>query len=172
MGSPRPDTPPEVQSVIGRSRSGRRRGGFGLCGEGPGGINFQALSEAYGYIEGGYSSVGSYVNLGGRRERYGLGKYQYMSYRADVRQIIQAKPGGAAFLKRADIGAAISSAELEQFFTPADQDSLFKAIRLVILSRRSAKGLPAVVSLSALARFTMAVRLHPLTATGLIRMAG
>ncbi|KPQ32867.1 MAG: putative metalloendopeptidase [Phormidesmis priestleyi Ana] len=123
----RPDTPPEVQSAIGRSRSGRRRGGFGLCGEGPGGINFQALSEAYGYIEGDYSSVGSYVDLGGNEKGYGLGKYQYMSYRADVRQIIQAKPGGAAFLKRADIGAAISSAELEQFFTPADQDSLFKA---------------------------------------------
>ena len=122
----RPATPPEVRSVTSRHRSGQGRGGFGLCGEGPGGINFQALSEAYGYIEGGYSSVGSYVNLGGRERGYGLGKYQYMSYRADVRQIIQAKPGGAAFLQRADSGAAISSADVERFLTPADQDALFK----------------------------------------------
>ena len=123
----RPATPTDVQAVIGRSRSGRRRGGFGLCGEGPGGINFQALSEAYGYIEGSYSSVGSYVNLGGKERGYGLGKYQYMSYRSDVRQIIQAKPGGIDFLRKADSGAAISSADVETFLTPADQDSLFKA---------------------------------------------
>lgn len=119
----RPEAPPEVQSIINSSR----RGGSSLCGEGPGGVNFQALSEAYGYIEGNYSSVGSYVDLGGREKGYGLGKYQYMSYRSDVRQIIQTKPGGDEFLRRADSGAAISSADVEKFLTPADQDSLFKA---------------------------------------------
>ena len=136
----RPATPPEVQSVISRSRSGRRRGGFGLCGEGPEGITFQALSEAYGYIEGGYSSVGSYVDLGGKERGYGLGKYQYMSYRSDVRQIIQAKPGGDEFLRKADSGAAISSAEVEKFLTPADQDSLFKADQTRNIEQAVAEG--------------------------------
>lgn len=118
----RPATPPEVQSVISRSRSGRNRGGFGLCGEGPGGVDFQSLAAAFSSIEGNYNSVGSYT-AGGR----GLGRYQYMTYRADVREIIRQKPGGAAFLDKADRGGAISSAEVDQFFPAADQDSLFRA---------------------------------------------
>lgn len=118
----RPATPPDVQSVIGRSRSGRNHGGFGLCGEGPGGVDFQSLAVAFSSIEGNYNSVGSYT-AGGR----GLGRYQYMTYRADVREIIRQKPGGAAFLDKADRGGAISSAEVDQFFPAADQDSLFKA---------------------------------------------
>ena len=122
----RPEAPPEVQNIINSSKA-RGHSGSSLCGEGPGGVNFQALSEAYGYIEGGYSSVGSYVDLGGEERGYGLGKYQYMSYRSDVRQIIQAKSGGDEFLRKADSGAAISSADVEKFLTPADQDSLFKA---------------------------------------------
>ena len=135
----RPEAPPEVQSIINSSRA-RRRGGSSLCGEGPGGGNFQALSEAYGYIEGNYSSVGSYVNLGGREKGYGLGKYQYMSYRSDVRQIIQAKPGGDDFLRRADSGAAISSADVEKFLTPAEQDSLFKADQTRNIKQAMAEG--------------------------------
>ena len=135
----RPEAPPEVQSIINSSRA-RRRGGSSLCGEGPGGGNFQALSEAYGYIEGNYSSVGSYVNLGGREKGYGLGKYQYMSYRSDVRQIIQAKPGGDDFLRRADSGAAISSADVEKFLTPAEQDSLFKADQTRNIEQAMAEG--------------------------------
>ncbi|MEM9002718.1 MAG: M23 family metallopeptidase [Cyanobacteria bacterium P01_F01_bin.86] len=134
-----PEAPPEVQSIINSSR-GRRRGGSSLCGEGPGGINFQALSEAYGYIEGNYSSVGSYVNLGRKEKGYGLGKYQYMSYRSDVRQIIQAKPGGAEFLRRADSGATISSADVEKFVTPAEQDSLFKADQTRNIEQAMAEG--------------------------------
>ena len=135
----RPEAPPEVQSIINSSRA-RRRGGSSLCGEGPGSVNFQALSEAYGYIEGNYSSVGSYVNLGGREKGYGLGKYQYMSYRSDVRQIIQAKPGGDDFLRRADSGAAISSADVEKFLTPAEQDSLFKADQTRNIEQAMAEG--------------------------------
>ena len=122
-----PEAPPEVQSVINKAKGRRRSRGSSLCGDGPGGVNFQALSEAYGYIEGGYSSVGSYVNLGGQERGYGLGKYQYMTYRSDVRQIIQAKAGGEAFLQKADSGSPLSSAEVETFLTPADQDALFKA---------------------------------------------
>ena len=122
-----PEAPPEVQSVINKAKGRSRSRGSSLCGDGPGGVNFQALSEAYGYIEGGYSSVGSYVNLGGQERGYGLGKYQYMTYRSDVRQIIQAKAGGEAFLQKADSGLPLSSAEVETFLTPADQDALFKA---------------------------------------------
>ena len=121
----RPETPPELKSVIGY-HSKRRRGGGSLCGDGPGGIKFNVLSDAYGHIEGNYASVGSYVNLGGNERGYGIGKYQYMTYRADVRAIISAKPGGDAFLKRADAGGGLSSAEVEAFFTPAEQDELFK----------------------------------------------
>ena len=121
----RPKAPPEVQRIINSSR-GRRRGGSSLCGDGLGGINFQALSEAYGYIEGNYASVGSYVNLGGKERGYGIGKYQYMTYRSDVRAIISAKAGGDAFLRKADAGGGISGAEVEQFFTSAEQDALFK----------------------------------------------
>ncbi len=123
----KPDAPPEVQSVIDKAKGRRRSRGSSLCGDGPGGVNFQPLSDAYGYIEGGYNSVGSYVNLGGNERGYGIGKYQYMTYRADVRQIIQAKSGGDAFLQKADSGSPLSSAEVEKFLTPADQDTLFKA---------------------------------------------
>lgn len=135
----RPEAPPEVQSIINSSKA-RRRGGSSLCGEGPGGVNFQALSEAYGYIEGGYSSVGSYVDLGGKEKGYGLGKYQYMTYRSDVKQIIQTKPGGAEFLRKADSGAAIFSADVEKFLTPADQDSLFKADQTRNIEQAMAEG--------------------------------
>ena len=135
----RPEAPPEIQNIINSSRA-RRRGGSSLCGEGPGGVNFQALSEAYGYIEGNYSSVGSYVNLGGREKGYGLGKYQYMSYRSDVRQIIQAKPGGDEFLRRADSGAAISSADVEKFLTPTEQNSLFIADQTRNIEQAMAEG--------------------------------
>lgn len=123
----KPEAPPEVQSVIDKAKGRRRNRGSSLCGDGPGGVNFQPLSEAYGYIEGGYNSVGSYVDLGGKEKGYGIGKYQYMTYRSDVRQIIQAKPGGDAFLQKADSGAPISGVEVEKFLTPTDQDALFKA---------------------------------------------
>jgi hypothetical protein len=124
----RPETPPEVQAVIDRNTARRRRGGGGsLCGDGPGGIEFQSLAEAYGYIEGNYNSVGSYVDLGGNERGYGIGRYQYMTYRSDVREIISSKPGGETFLRTADEGGTISSADIDQFFTPEDQNELFKA---------------------------------------------
>ncbi|CAN5846046.1 hypothetical protein BH23CYA1_BH23CYA1_09610 [soil metagenome] len=95
---------------------------FGLCGEGPGGVDFQSLAAAFSSIEGNYSSVGSYTQGG-----YGIGRYQYMTYREDVRAIIGQKPGGANFLAKADRGSGISPAEVDQFFPAADQDSLFRA---------------------------------------------
>jgi hypothetical protein len=105
---------------------GRFSGNGSLCGEGPGGVDFEALAAAFSSIEGNYSSVGSFVCDGDGNCGRGLGRYQYMSYRSDVRQMISQKEGGAAFLARVDSGAAVSEAEVERFFSQADQDNLFK----------------------------------------------
>jgi murein DD-endopeptidase MepM/ murein hydrolase activator NlpD len=99
-----------------------RSGGFGLCGDGPGGVSFTSLAAAFSSIEGNYNSVGVYTAGG-----YGLGRYQYMTSRRDVQDIIKQKPGGQAFLDKADRGGGISEAEVARFFTQADQDALFKA---------------------------------------------
>ncbi|MEO0825336.1 MAG: hypothetical protein AAFY67_06710, partial [Cyanobacteria bacterium J06642_9] len=106
-------------------------GGFledgSLCGEGPGGVDFAALAAAFSDIEGNYGSVGAYVCDGRGTCGRGLGRYQYMSYRSDVRQLISQQEGGTAFLAKVDSGAAISSAEVERFLPASDQDSIFKA---------------------------------------------
>lgn len=117
----RPATPKEVQNVIG-AHTPTGRGGFGLCGEGPGGVNFQSLAAAFSSIEGDYNSVGTPTGGG-----VGLGRYQYMTYRKDVRDIIRQKEGGQAFLERSDAEIKPTTAEVEKYFTAAEQDSLFKA---------------------------------------------
>lgn len=101
-------------------------GSSSLCGKGLGGVDFQALAGAFSGIEGNYSSVGSYVNGGNGLWGRGLGRYQYMSYRSDVREIVKAKSGGNAFLAKVDSGATVSGAEMNQYFTPSDQDRVFK----------------------------------------------
>ncbi len=101
-------------------------GGFSLCGEGLGGVDFAALAAAFSSIEGNYSSVGTYVCDGDGNCGRGLGRYQYMSYRADVRSAIRQQPGGAAFLAKLDSGAGVTSAELDRFFPSTVQDSIFK----------------------------------------------
>ena len=100
--------------------------GFGLCGEGPGGVDFSALAAAFSSIEGNYGSVGSYVCDGSGNCGRGLGRYQYMSYRPDVRASVSQRPGGVALLSRLDAGAAISQAELESIFPSEAQDGIFK----------------------------------------------
>jgi hypothetical protein len=98
-----------------------------LCGEGSGDVDFNALAKAFSGIEGGYSSVGSYVCDGDGNCGRGLGRYQYMTYRSDVRAAIVKQSGGAGFLSKVDSGAALSSAEVDRFFPPSSQDSIFKA---------------------------------------------
>ncbi|MBD1847438.1 M23 family metallopeptidase [Cyanobacteria bacterium FACHB-63] len=100
-----------------------------LCGESSGTVDLSALAEGISGIEGGYNSAGYYdPEVGGR----GLGRYQYMTFRSDVRAIIQKRPGGADFLSRADVNnnsqsyRAALERELPQYFTQADQDALFK----------------------------------------------
>ncbi|MEO0769054.1 MAG: hypothetical protein AAFY72_06415 [Cyanobacteria bacterium J06649_4] len=101
--------------------------GFGLCGEGPGGVDFSALAAAFSSIEGNYGSVGSYVCDGDGNCGRGLGRYQYMSYRPDVRSAIAQQSGGIALLSKLDAGAPISQAELERVFPAEAQDTIFRA---------------------------------------------
>jgi hypothetical protein len=98
-----------------------------LCGEGSGDVDFNALAKAFSGIEGGYSSVGSYVCDGDGNCGRGLGRYQYMTYRSDVRTAIVKQSGGSGFLSKVDSGAALSGAEVDRFFPPSSQDSIFKA---------------------------------------------
>jgi hypothetical protein len=106
-------------------------GGFtdslGLCGEGPGGVDFSALAASFSSIEGNYGSVGTFVCDGQGNCGRGLGRYQYMSYRSDVRAAIRQQSGGAAFLAKVDSRASISQAEIERFFPASTQDGIFKA---------------------------------------------
>lgn len=130
----RPTTPPELQGMLAANQPSRSGGGGGLCGKGPGGVDYEALSGAFSTIESnvdGYSSVGTYVNggRGGRGQTLygrGLGKYQYMSYREDVRAAIQKQKGGAAFLDKADRGESLSRSEIDQYFPSSEQDILFR----------------------------------------------
>lgn len=116
----RPATPPELQGLLGSVMGGS------LCGEGPGGVSYGALGKAYGAIEGSYTSVGSWVNLGGRERGYGLGKYQYMSYREDVIAAISNQPGGKELLAAAkNPSVKPTAAMVARSFPPDIQDSLF-----------------------------------------------
>jgi hypothetical protein len=98
-----------------------------LCGDSGGDVDFNALAKAFSGIEGGYSSVGSYVCDGDGNCGRGLGRYQYMTYRSDVRAAIIKQEGGAGFLAKLDSGAAVSGAEVDRLFPPSSQDGIFKA---------------------------------------------
>jgi murein DD-endopeptidase MepM/ murein hydrolase activator NlpD len=112
-----------------------------LCGVGEGGVDFEALAAAFSSIEGNYGSVGSFTCAdGGANCGRGLGRYQYMSYRSDVRQVISQKDGGAGFLARLDSGESVSEAELERFLSKTDQDNLFKADQTQNINQAIAEG--------------------------------
>lgn len=130
----RPETPQEVADFIRANTPSRPSFGGGLCGEGPGGVDYKALADAYKTIESNidsYDSIGIYTSggLGGNGQLLrgrGLGRYQYMTYREDVRAIILPKAGGAEFLAKADSGAELSVADLNNFFPPDAQDNFFQ----------------------------------------------
>ena len=131
----KPANSQEIEDIVGKYSPKPSRGGRSLCGEGPGGVNLYALAEAIHSIESNVSGDpytvpgGLYVDgrpYGYPNERgYALGRYQYMSYRADVAGIISAKPGGAAFLERTFYGQQPTSAEIAKYFTSTEQDKLF-----------------------------------------------
>ena len=126
----RPDLPPELQGIVGGIATGTLGGGS-LCGDGPGGVKFEALAEAYEEIEskgsGGYGAIGVWVNLSYAETGRAFGRYQYMSYRRDVVKSVSARPGGAALLAKArQRYANITADEMLAVFPPEAQDDLFK----------------------------------------------
>lgn len=143
-----PGTPPELQEIIDEQLGAHSGGNSSLCGEGPGGVNYDALAKAYKTIESNvneYDAIGIYTT-GGRggngqilRGR-GLGKYQYMTYREEVRALIGPKPGGAEFLAKADGGAELSVTDLRRLFSPEEQDQLFKADQEQLIKQAIAEG--------------------------------
>ena len=145
----RPATPKELEALVSANTPKRRGGGGGgLCGKGPGGIDYESLAAAYSTIESnidGYSSVGEFVN-GGRggngqtlRGR-GLGKYQYMTYREEVRAAISAEEGGNEFLAKADRGEPISGAEVDRYFPTQEQDKLFRENQEILINKAIGEG--------------------------------
>ena len=126
---PGTELPPKVQQQIdqikGENSPEANLDGSGLCGSGSGGVDFKALADATSGIEGNYESVGQWGCDGDGNCGHGLGRYQFMTYREDVKQAILRQPGGSAFYGRLAAGHEPSSAELLQYFPTSVQDSLF-----------------------------------------------
>jgi hypothetical protein len=95
------------------------------CNKQRSGVVLDALSQALSQIEGNYDSVGPYLCDPSKNCGRALGSHQYMSYRKDVRQVIESKPGGVDFLKLLDKGQPISGEQAMQYFSPLDQQQLF-----------------------------------------------
>jgi hypothetical protein len=119
--------PPKPKVKAPPKKAIRKTSKSALCDRGIGGVNFNALEIAFSSIEGDYRSVGSYVCDGDGNCGRGLGRYQYMSYRSDVRAMIRQRSGGSAFLAQVDAGERVSGAEVERVFPGAAQDQLFRA---------------------------------------------
>ena len=137
---PAPDA--ETQAFINSvgKPEGRRGRGRSLCGEGPGGVDFNSLASVFSSIEGDYDSVGAFdCDRDGNCGR-GLGRYQYMSYRSDVRAEIEKVAGGKDFLAKLDSGATIGRSEAEYFFSPAAQDAIFQTDQTENINQAMAEG--------------------------------
>ncbi len=119
------DVQQQIDQIKGQNSPAVILGGSGLCGSGPGGVDFKALADATSGIEGDYNSIGQWGCDGDGICGRGLGRYQFMTYREDVRQAISRQPGGTAFYQQLAAGYHPSSAELLQYFPTSVQDSLF-----------------------------------------------
>lgn len=111
-----------------------------LCGQGPGGIDFQALADATSSIEGNYNSVGQWGCDGAGNCGRGLGRYQLMTYRSDVRSAITSQPGGSNFYTRLQAGYNPSTTELNRYFSPQAQDRLFVTAQTQNINRLLRRG--------------------------------
>ncbi|AFZ21977.1 hypothetical protein [Allocoleopsis franciscana] len=109
----------------------------GNCGPTHQGVSLGAYASAISEIEGGYGSIGSFVEDSAGNRGRALGRYQLMSYRNDVREKILSKPGGKQFLAKVDAGKAVSSDEMLSYFSQADQNALFDADASALLDRAS-----------------------------------
>lgn len=101
------------------------------------GVDVAKLATATGAAEGTYSSIGQYVNLGGREKGYGLGRYQFMTYRSDVRGevLVRGKSQGISESQIRDLfrdtergGAAGRRAaeKMRDILGQSGQDKIFK----------------------------------------------
>ncbi len=88
------------------------------------GTNIDALSTALSDIQDNYDSVGNYLCDGKGNCGRSLGAMQFMSYRPNVRKIIQSKSGGTKFLTRLDKGEEVTGEEMVQYFSPTEQQNL------------------------------------------------
>ena len=126
--------------TTGLPTNGAGLGGVSLCSNGLGGVNFDALATAFSRIEGHYTSAGSFVCDGRGNCGRDLGRYQYMSYRGDVRQAIRQQAGGTTFLSKLDAGTPVSAAEIERFFPAGVQAHIFQADQSRNIEQAMAEG--------------------------------
>lgn len=108
----------------------------GNCNSSHRGIVLDALKNAVSDVEGNYDSVGAY-SCDGKNCGVGLGTHQMMSYRSDVRSVIESKSGGKEFLSKVDGQKPIKGEEMMQYFSPIEQDALFKEDAKVLVDRAS-----------------------------------
>lgn len=100
------------------------------------GVSIPALKSTIASIESagaGYKAIGNYVcdrnGLCGRA----LGKYQFMTYKEILRSQVLSNPGGAEFLRRANVNDNSDTYkqqladELLQYFPSQQQEALFEA---------------------------------------------
>ena len=101
------------------------------------GTNIDALSTALSDIEDNYDSVGNYLCDGKGNCGRSLGAMQFMSYRPDVRKMIQSKSGGTKFLTRLDKGIEVTGEEMMLYFSHTEQQNLIASDTNQLLNNAS-----------------------------------
>ena len=111
------------------------------------GVDIATFKKAISNVEsrgsGDYKAIGVYVDDGAGNIGRGLGKYQFMSY-GPAKDIINSKPGGAKFLaamQDPSISIPNFSAQVDQLFTPAEQEALMDRQVRRLADLASAQGL-------------------------------
>jgi hypothetical protein len=104
------------------------------------GVQIGAFKEALHLTESrqdNYQSVGTMLAPNGKATTWdvALGRYQFMDYRAEVRQVIIAN-GGQEWLNAIDAGRRPTSSEVLRYFPPSAQEQIMnaEAKRLIDLS--------------------------------------
>ncbi|MBF2018467.1 MAG: hypothetical protein IGS23_25380 [Rivularia sp. T60_A2020_040] len=101
------------------------------------GTNIDALSTALSDIKDNYDSLGNYVCDSKGNCGRSLGAMKFMSYRPQVRKIIQNKSGGDKFLSKLDRGEEVTSEEIMQYFSPTEQQNLIASDTSQLLDNAS-----------------------------------
>lgn len=90
------------------------------------GVNLKALADATSSAEGNYTSVGIPTKSG-----HGLGRYQFMTERADTKKVLLKNAGNnksqvQSLIDKSLQGDSSAANKLIKYFPPEDQDALFK----------------------------------------------